>query len=403
MKATTDAVTSSQYIIFRFILALYLLIHFTGLLPYSADIFAIDGMLGIIKNPPPHEYFPNLLNYWNSPTHVSLFLGALIALSLSFALGSWPRSSALLLWYGWACLFNRNPLLATPGLPYIGWLLLICCACKNPRANPQNNSHWRLPAEAYWGGFSLMVIGYTISGVHKLSSPMWLEGKAVLNLIGDPISKPTFLANILVDLPWFLVSCLTYSVIAIELLFLPLCLIKALRLWVWLSALVIHIAILLTMGFIDLTASLIIIHLFTFDRRWIKPRHSADEAIIFFDGLCTLCNHSVDLILQEGQEENTMLASLQGSTAYSRGIDQENLTSILVWRKDKKILTESDAAIYIAETIGGLFGLITIGKMIPKPLRDIIYRLVAKHRYRIFGKEKTCRMPSPLERKRFLP
>ena len=128
-----------------------------------------------------------------------------------------------------------------------------------------------------------------------------------------------------------------------------------------------------------------------------------ERQIIFFDGVCNLCNSFVDFLVRRDREHLFDFAPLQGSTARQLlppHIPAE-LRSVVLWSQGE-VHEKSDAALMILPQLGGLFYLLRAGWLVPKGLRDMIYDLVARNRYRLFGKRETCRLPTADERGRFL-
>jgi len=127
------------------------------------------------------------------------------------------------------------------------------------------------------------------------------------------------------------------------------------------------------------------------------------QRILFFDGVCNLCNGFVDFMIQRDRTETLFFSSLQSEQAQKK-INRDfhaELTSI-IYLRDGKILMESTAVLYAMADLGGLWVLLKIFLMIPGPLRNSIYQWVARHRYRWFGKRDTCRLPTKKEQSRFL-
>jgi predicted DCC family thiol-disulfide oxidoreductase YuxK len=171
-----------------------------------------------------------------------------------------------------------------------------------------------------------------------------------------------------------------------------------------LAMIAMHLGILLLVDFADLTLGMLMIHAFTFDASWLKPsRTSATKNIVFFDGVCGLCNAFIDFLLKEDRKDVLLFSPLQGETAqhYIKDIDPSNLTTV-VFCTDGKIYTKSDAVIEIFKSLGGVWRLAAVFKLIPKPLRDIAYAFVATHRMQWFGQKETCRMPTSKERGKLL-
>lgn len=126
--------------------------------------------------------------------------------------------------------------------------------------------------------------------------------------------------------------------------------------------------------------------------------------IVFFDGVCGLCNRAVDKLLRIDRKATLRFAPLQGTTAQMflpKGM-ADALESV-IYLRDGEVLGGADAAIRIMTDLGGWRKIHGVLRLVPRPLRDAVYRWVARNRYRWFGKRETCRMPDPGERDRFLP
>jgi predicted DCC family thiol-disulfide oxidoreductase YuxK len=128
-------------------------------------------------------------------------------------------------------------------------------------------------------------------------------------------------------------------------------------------------------------------------------------AIVLFDGVCNFCNASVNFVIERDKAGYFKFAPLQSEIGEElvakHGIDTAETDSVIVVENDRAY-THSSAALRIAKQLDGLgswsYGFIVV----PKPIRDLFYRLFAKHRYRLFGKQDACMMPTPEIRARFL-
>lgn len=127
--------------------------------------------------------------------------------------------------------------------------------------------------------------------------------------------------------------------------------------------------------------------------------------ILFFDGVCGLCNATVDWLLARDRQGVLRFAPLQGETAQRLlpKTDSQDLNSVVLF-DESGLHRRSRAAVRTLRHLGGPYRLLScLLWVIPAPLRELGYRTIAKLRYRLFGKKETCRMPSPSERERFLP
>ncbi len=129
------------------------------------------------------------------------------------------------------------------------------------------------------------------------------------------------------------------------------------------------------------------------------------NGVIFFDGVCNLCNASVQFVLRRDPRGYFRFASLQSNTAQEllRGVPgaPEELATIVLL-ENGACYTRSEAVLRIARRLSGLWPALYVFKLIPRFLRDPIYSFIARHRYRWFGKRESCMLPEPGLRERFL-
>jgi predicted DCC family thiol-disulfide oxidoreductase YuxK len=132
--------------------------------------------------------------------------------------------------------------------------------------------------------------------------------------------------------------------------------------------------------------------------------------IILYDGVCGLCNGLVQFILKRDVHDGFRFASLQSEFAETllkrHGADARDLDTFYVvidhGQPVERVLMRSDAILHVAGILGGIWTLAGAGRILPKALRDGMYKLVARNRYRVFGKHETCMLPSPEHRAKFL-
>lgn len=132
--------------------------------------------------------------------------------------------------------------------------------------------------------------------------------------------------------------------------------------------------------------------------------------LVLYDGVCGLCNRLLLFLLKHDHHDVFRFASLQspiGQAMVARwGGDPEDLTSFYVVADfrtpDARVVTKSDAAVFVARELGWPWKLARVGGALPKALRDPLYDLIARHRYRIFGRYEQCVIPSPESRRRFV-
>ena len=130
--------------------------------------------------------------------------------------------------------------------------------------------------------------------------------------------------------------------------------------------------------------------------------HSNGTAIVFFDGVCNLCNASIDFLIRR-KSKQLYFASLQGETARVRlgSAKVQTLSSVILYR-DGAIYEKSDAVLEIFTLLGGVWTFFQIFRVVPSFIRDWVYDFIASRRYEWFGRRETCRLPTTEERAYFL-
>jgi predicted DCC family thiol-disulfide oxidoreductase YuxK len=130
-----------------------------------------------------------------------------------------------------------------------------------------------------------------------------------------------------------------------------------------------------------------------------------EKPIIFFDGVCAMCNRFVDLILRVDKSGMFRFAPLQGQTARDllgpQSDDPQEWS--MVYLDERGVYEQSDASLQVYRRLGGGWQLLSMARMVPRALRDRAYRFIARNRYRWFGQNDACRVPEPHESSRFLP
>jgi len=128
-------------------------------------------------------------------------------------------------------------------------------------------------------------------------------------------------------------------------------------------------------------------------------------SIVLFDGVCHLCSNSVHFIIRRDQRGRFKFAPLQSHIGQEY-LRQHHLSpdelDTFVLIEGEKAYTRSTAALRVARQLSGLWPLAYLFIVVPKPVRDAAYNVVAKHRYKWFGKSDTCMMPTAEVKERFL-
>jgi predicted DCC family thiol-disulfide oxidoreductase YuxK len=284
--------------------------------------------------------------------------GGLLALSLLLILGVKRRWVSFVLCFVWAYLFYTHNLMSPPGIQMVACLLLAMSLIPSGEAlvygNLKGNREWKLPKILFFGAWAIVAIS------HLLYNPLSLEIGVVI-----------------------------------------LCIFRKTRFYAWLASLGIHFGILSLVNVPDLTFGVIMIHLFIIDPTWFIKDSKNQEKIVFFDGLCGVCNGWVDVLLDIDFNGQLHFSPLQSEKAKkilsSDDFNVDNVDSIIYY-KEGQIYSKSSAVLEILKDMGGLWSMSIIFRIVPPFIRDFGYDIFAKYRYAMFGKNKACRMPSVEEK-----
>jgi predicted DCC family thiol-disulfide oxidoreductase YuxK len=127
------------------------------------------------------------------------------------------------------------------------------------------------------------------------------------------------------------------------------------------------------------------------------------QNIIFFDGVCNLCDSFINFVISHDKNKHFKIASLQGQTA-KKVIPvhlAESLSTVILY-ENEQFYERSTAALLVLKNLSHWSRILIIFIIVPSFLRDIVYDIVARYRYRFFGKKDSCRIPSVEEKSYFL-
>ena len=120
-------------------------------------------------------------------------------------------------------------------------------------------------------------------------------------------------------------------------------------------------------------------------------------SVLFFDGVCNLCNRSIQTIIKKDSHQKFKFASIQSDAAKEILLQSDNynsdIDSIILLNKNH-LYYKSSAILRVCKILGGVYYFLLIFWLVPKPIRDWVYDFIAKNRYRWFGKQESCMIPS---------
>jgi hypothetical protein len=127
-----------------------------------------------------------------------------------------------------------------------------------------------MPPALFAAAWAVIALAYTYSGFTKLGSPSWLDGTAVAHVLANPLARPGLARDLALALPAPVLQAAAWAVLALELAYAPLALVRRLRPLLWSSMLALHLGLIALIDFADLSLGMVMIHLFTFDPGWVR-------------------------------------------------------------------------------------------------------------------------------------
>jgi predicted DCC family thiol-disulfide oxidoreductase YuxK len=130
---------------------------------------------------------------------------------------------------------------------------------------------------------------------------------------------------------------------------------------------------------------------------------AATNPVLYFDGICNLCNSTVQFIIKHDKQKQFRFAPLQSSSGQK--VLSEiggNAPDSVILQYQGKYYSKSDAALRVLKLLGGVWQMGAIGYMLPHFFRNMVYDWIAKNRYNWFGKQNECMIPTPELKARFL-
>lgn len=132
---------------------------------------------------------------------------------------------------------------------------------------------------------------------------------------------------------------------------------------------------------------------------------SKTNPILLFDGVCNLCNGAVQFVIKFDSKNTLRFAALQSEVGQQLlehfNLPKEDIFSVILV-ENEKVYVRSSAALRMYKNMGGIWNLMYLFIIVPRPIRDTVYNFIAKNRYKWFGEKESCMIPTPELRSRFL-
>lgn len=127
-----------------------------------------------------------------------------------------------------------------------------------------------------------------------------------------------------------------------------------------------------------------------------------NNEVIIYDGICVLCNKYIKWVLDKDKENLFLISNLQSKFTEEKFPELRKIDSVAVIKKNGEIVQKSKAVNHILKSINRLILLRTILNILPLSISNFFYDIVAKSRYRVFGKYDSCQLPEPEYKSRFI-
>lgn len=134
-------------------------------------------------------------------------------------------------------------------------------------------------------------------------------------------------------------------------------------------------------------------------------KNTSQQPLLFFDGVCNLCNSSVKTIIKKDRHQKFKFASIQSDAAKEILLQLDDYNSdidSIILLNNNRLFYKSSAVLRLCKILGGWYNFLLIFWIIPKSIRNWMYDFVAKNRYRWFGKRESCILPSTDLKERFI-
>ena len=203
--------------------------------------------------------------------------------------------------------------------------------------------------------------------------------------------------------PWAAaLSSLAFPVITLLELSAPLCLLNRRFRQFFIPAMIAtHVGIWLLMS-ISFLPQVVLYIVLVDSRAWSPVGREADRAVVWFDGFCGLCNRFVDFLLRIDRRRRLRFGPIQGTAAEGRFRAGDADPETIVFETGERLFERSDGVLQAMGRVGGAWTLSMYLGLVPRAVRDTVYRWVARNRYRWFGRRDACRLPTAEERAVFV-
>ncbi len=326
------------------------------------------------------------IHYFTSPSTVNALLLGLIFFAILLTVGLQRRLSALLLWFGWIILYNLNNLTHDPSLPFIGLLLLVFATVRSGEPFSwrkhflTSDESFAVPSITYWGIWIIFCASFTISGVEKIiSSNIWESGYALTAFYNGPIAFSNNFVDWLLTWPDWIHRGMTWLILYSQVLALGMLWHRSTRFIFWSITTLSFAFSLLLLNLTEVLLGMLIFYFFLIESRWLQPKA---PLTIWIDGDCPICLYFSKFLTSEDLNKKITIATFKDNSAKTILSEQEITEMNEMVASDGTRVYRGDAAIIRSVgALGGIWFAINILYALPKSIRVLLYKKIAKNRY----------------------
>lgn len=328
-------------------------------------------------------FIPNILNYISIESINILWLATALLIPL-ILFRKLKFIAGLFILYLQSCFMVLAPLSVHIGTQTFLMLILFATIIPIPNKILDNERDDKIYTQpliflALWINF----VGYYFySGLTKIVTYGWYSGLLIPLMDTHPLMRQGIFLEIFKSTPFVVKKIVTWYIAFGELI-APLALISFwLRKKIWICIIIIQLGLLFFMNLSDVSVIMIIYSIILFDPDWISVKTST-KINVFYDGYCGLCHGFVRHVINIDNKNNIYFTTVQSVKEY-----KDNIDSIIVKSDKGDMYYKYNAVRFIYKNIGGIFTLMSYAMyIIPDPLGNFFYDIIAKNRYKIFGKK----------------
>lgn len=360
-------ISPEQFALFRIVFGFFLIYFFTNLILEKRSL--PETFISRYVN------FPNILTIYENTYFEYGFISLLIIFSFLILIGLHRKKCAYFVMYGFVCLYRDDQI-----FPFLCFSILFMLFAIIPEGEGfflnKKNERWQFPKYLFTLLWIFLTFVYTSQGISEVYQK--------------------------IDSSFNIYNTYDLLFIFVKIIFIFFIFSRKSQAFIWSVMLIIQLCSVLFSKSTIFHSGIFLFHLFMISPNWFFSKEKRD-IIIFFDGVCHLCEKFICFLINTDQQKIYKYSPLQGKTAriYLDPKLISNLNTVVVKINDQT-LTKSSAIFFIFSKLGGVWYLISLLRFMPVKVTDYIYQVVSKYRFYIFGKNEICFFPKDSESEKFI-